>query len=42
VAEPEETPGTARFELVFEASGCVCKGDGPDALEVPKQEENDQ
>jgi hypothetical protein len=39
--EPDETPGAARFEIVFEASGCVCKGDGPDALDVPEQE-NDQ
>lgn len=34
----EVPPGEAKFQIIFEASGCVGKGEGPDALEVPEQE----
>jgi hypothetical protein len=38
--QPEQTAG--RYEVKFEASGVVGKGEGPDALDVPEQntEEN--
>lgn len=36
--EPDDQPGT-RYEIKFEASGAVGKGEGPDALDVPEQPE---
>lgn len=37
-----EPPGEAKFQIVFEASGVVGVGDGPNALPVPERDEDDQ
>lgn len=39
--EPAPEP-TTKFQLIFEASGAVGKGEGPDALDVPAQPDQEE
>lgn len=38
----DEQQTAAKFELKFEASGVVGKGEGPDALDVPEQPDQEE